>query len=301
MNTAATELFQLPEGSSYPSPEPPAAPPPSRPVASPFKDEDRGGRRDTPTTFYVKPEGGDKPDPNDRVPDSAKTQMLDAAKLKSSSGPSPVTSNPNASYPAKSNAHLKTMPFGVMPDLSNLPPLSPPGVGGTPSPGPVGFGFAPPPAPPSSNPQSGSGVFSAPVARPSGYPTVNPGMMPPQGMPGPGQQGFRPPSMVPQPHPLMTGQNMPNAMMNPMMTGQNMPMMNIPGTTGPLPMGTSMPPPPGWMSTSYQQAPRPSASPIDRLAAIWNNASPKTQIGIAAGTAAGFVTILLLLLWLLVR
>jgi len=82
------------------------------------------------------------------------------------------------------------------------------------------------------------------------------------------------------------------------MTGSNLPMVNIPGTTGPLPQGGASAP--NWMATSYQGAPQAPTSAMGRLGAFWNNAPQQTQIAIAAGTAAVFVLVVLLLLWLLV-
>jgi len=78
-----------------------------------------------------------------------------------------------------------------------------------------------------------------------------------------------------------------------------MPMVNIPGATGPLPMGGNAPP--SWMSTSYQAAPKPPQSATEKLSAFWNNAPQKTQIAIAAGAAAVFVLVVLLFLWALVK
>jgi hypothetical protein len=78
-----------------------------------------------------------------------------------------------------------------------------------------------------------------------------------------------------------------------------MPMGNIPGATGPLPMGANQPP--SWMATSYQGAPGAPGAGGNKLAQFWNNAPQKTQIAIAAGAAAVFVIIVLLLLWLIVR
>jgi flagellar biosynthesis/type III secretory pathway M-ring protein FliF/YscJ len=55
------------------------------------------------------------------------------------------------------------------------------------------------------------------------------------------------------------------------------------------------------MSTSYQGAPKAPSSPMEKLAAFWNEAPQQTQIALAAGAAAVFVLVVLLLLWLLVK
>lgn len=322
MHSQATEVFHLPEGAPLPDFTPPkesftpAPPPPPIPMPMARDDDDRSARRDTPTTFYVKPDLPEKvplekPELPERAPDSQKTQMIDSSlqRSPSTSGPSPFTSNPNPSFPKQNNPYTKTTPFAVMPDLSNLPPPGAPLPSAFPSapppkPSGPGFGFGPPPPPPGA-----SGVFvpgglnAPPAASTSAFPALSQSQVQ--------QPGFGPPPSVPQ-HPMMTGPNMPmvnipgTAMQNPMMTGSNMPrvipgtgMAQNPGATGPLPMGSNAPP--AWMSTSYQGAPKPPQSGSEKLAAFWNNAPQKTQIAIAAGTAAVFVLVVLLFLWALVR
>lgn len=109
MLSQATEVFHMPEGGlnypplDYAPAEAPTAPipePARSPAPPPARDDDSGKRRDTPTTFYVKPEGSDKPELPERVPDSQKTQMIDSSRQLSRSGsaPSPVVTNPNASF-----------------------------------------------------------------------------------------------------------------------------------------------------------------------------------------------------------
>ena len=321
MLSQATEVFHLPEGAPLPpfepppvSPGPPAPISSSAPRPSPMRDEDRSGNRDTPTTFYVKPDIAEKPELPERAPDSQKTQMIDSSQQlsrSSSSGPSPVVSNPNPSFPKATNPYTKTTPFAMMPDLSNLPPPGTPLPSAFPStpPSAPGFGLAPPPAPGSS-----SGVFAPPsgLNAPPGASTA--------ALPGLSQPGFRPPSLPPQPgmtgsnmpavnipgtgapHPMMTGSNMPRVAIpgaiSPMMTGSNLPMANIPGTTGPLPTGNM---PPSWMATSYSGAPKPPPSGMGKLSAFWNEAPQQTQIAIAASAAAVFVLLVLGLLWVLVK
>jgi eukaryotic-like serine/threonine-protein kinase len=331
MLSQATEIFQLPEGGSadpYLPPEPAASANPYPPLErispdAPEKSDEGGGRRDTPTTFYVKPEGHEKPELPERVPDSQKTQMIDSSKhpSRSASGPSPVVSNPNASFPKQTNPYTKTAPFSMRPDLSGLPPPGaplPPAFPNQSAPAPnnppQGFGFAPPPAPgtsgvfPPPQPMGASGVFGAPpTPKTSAFPAFDPAMLPPQGMQPPGMppQGMQgqPPGMHPpggMPQPYMTGSNMPRVPIpGTTASGSNLPMVNIPGTTGPLPHGGNQPP--AWMATSYQGAQRAPAAGGNKIAAFWNNAPQKTQIAIAAGAAALFVIIVLLLLWAVVR
>jgi|GEM_PF-2997930 len=286
MLSQATEIFQMPEGGA-PVPYPPLESPVHAPA--PTRNDNDRANRDTPTTFYVKPDVSDKPELPERAPDSQRTQMIDATKHPSRSGPSPVTSNPNPSFPKQANPYTKTTPFGMIPDLAGLPPPGTPLPAAFPGQTP-GFGFAPPPAPPSG--QGASGVFAPPAGpNTSSFPVP---AMNQQAMPGQ-PPGFRPPSLPPQPHPLMTGSNMQMAHI-PGTMASNMPRTNIPGTSP----GNGMPPP-AWMSTSYQAAPRQPASGTDKLFAFWANASQKTQMAMAAGAAAVFVILVLIFLWLLVR
>lgn len=318
MLSQATELFHLPEGAPLPDFTPPkdaltpAPPPPPIPAPMPRDEDDRNTRRDTPTTFYVKPEvTQDKPELPERAPDSQKTQMIETPSSRSGSAPSPVVSNPNASFPKQNNPYTKTTPFAMMPDLSNLPPPGAPLPSAFPSnpppnPSGPGFGFGPPPPPGSQGGFGPPGINAPPGASTSAFPSLSQSQV--------HQPGFGPPP-APPPHPMMTGPHMPmvnipgTAMQNPMMTGSSMPRvipgtglpnpMNIPGATGPLPMGSNAPP--AWMSTSYQGAPKPPQSASEKLAAFWNNAPQKTQIAIAAGAAAVFVLVVLLFLWALVK
>lgn len=325
MMSQATEIFSLPEGAPLPAFEPPTAPvapssSPSPAYTPPPKEDEGRGRRDTPTTFYVRPDiGQEKPELPERVPDSQKTQMIDASMTtRSGSGPSPILANPNAAVPKEKNPYAKTTPFAVMPDLSNLPPPGTPLPPAFPSQPPKasvpGFGMAHAPTPGASGVFGSPGLNAPPPAATAALPAPSPGSMSGQ------LPGFRPPSLPPQPHPMMTGQNMPmvnipgttspHPMMtgqnmprvipgtiSPMMTGSNLPMANIPGTTGPLP-GIQ---PPSWMATSYTGAPKPPPTGLDKIGAFWTNASQKTQIAIASGAAAVFVLVVLLLLWLVVK
>ncbi|MRG91609.1 serine/threonine-protein kinase [Polyangium spumosum] len=260
-NSDATQAFPLPEGALPPVDElTPALPssPGDAPEEAPAAEE----RRDTPTTFYV------KPDLPERAPDSEKTRMLEPSRgqhqyaIPSENIDDPPTApvKPGDLAAAKGrfapNAYAKTAPLDTsqFPELQNLPP---PGQFGPPNPG-------------------GSGVFGAPTPTASGVYAAPPGGMPP-GM-------FRPP---PMPGQLMTSQS-------------NLPAVNIPGTTGPLPMGSNMPP--AWMARPGQGAPPPApAGGLGQLMHFWQNAPPRTQLAIAVGSASGLVALLLILLWILVR
>ncbi|TKD10461.1 serine/threonine-protein kinase [Polyangium fumosum] len=277
-SSEATQAFPLPDGPVPPIDElTPSLP------SSPGRDDDDepGERRDTPTTFYVKPELPESsgaphrerryaPEPPERMPDSEKTRMLVepsrgqrqyAIPSENIDDPPTAPVKPGDLAFGPGNKYAKTAPIDAsqFPELQNLPPLGPYGA-----PNPGGFG-APTP--------TGSGVYAAPP----------PGMMGQPGMP-PGM--FRPP---PMPGQLMTSQS-------------NLPAVNIPGTTGPLPMGPGAPPP--WMTRPGQptQAPPPPAGGgLAALVNFWQNAPPRTQLAIAVGSASGLVALLLILLWIVVR
>ncbi|MDC3958649.1 protein kinase [Polyangium jinanense] len=266
-NSEATQAFPLPEGHVLPPIDELTPSLPSSPGHAPDDDDAPAERRDTPTTFYVKPELPE------RVPDSEKTRMLEPSRgqhqyaIPSANLDDPPTApvKPEDLAAAQGmfgpgNKYAKTTPLDTsqFPELQNLPP---PGQFGPPNPG--GFG-----APPS----TASGVYAAPP----------PGMMGQPGMP-PGM--FRPP---PMPGQLMTSQN-------------NLPGVNIPGTTGPLPMGPGAPP--AWMARPGQptHAPPPAGGGLAALANFWQNAPPRTQLAIAVGSASGLVALLLILLWIVVR
>ncbi|UQA55120.1 serine/threonine-protein kinase [Polyangium aurulentum] len=267
--TANTEMMDPAEGPP-PNPGPPP-PPPSAPRASPppspfARDSEP---RDTPTTFYVKP---DKPELPERLPDSQRTQMITPDDPNPGPGPrfapaagrgieDPTTSplsgqqGPGAptSQPGKFSS-TKTTPFLAMPPLPSevglaTAPLPSPGM-----PGASGV-YVPsggmPPTP------STSGVFAAP-----GSPQAAGGAFGP-----PGAQGM--PPMVPP----MGGQPMAN------------------------PYGG---PPPAWMAMPGQAPVQPTGF-VDKLKVAWMKATPREQLIIAVGSASVFVTLMLILLWILVR
>ncbi|MDI1483245.1 serine/threonine protein kinase [Polyangium sp. y55x31] len=269
LNSESTQAFPLPEGHVLPPIDELTPSLPSSPGHAHDDDDGPTERRDTPTTFYVKPELPE------RAPDSEKTRMLEPSRgqrqyaIPSANLDDPPTApvKPEDLAAAKGafgpgNKYTKTTPLDTsqFPELQNLPP---PGQFGPPNPG---FG-APTP--------TGSGVYAAPP----------PGMMGPGGQPGMPPGMFRPP---PMPGQLMTSQS-------------NLPAVNIPGTTGPLPMGPGAPP--AWMTRPGQptQAPPPAGGGLAALANFWQNAPPRTQLAIAVGSASGLVALLLILLWIVVR
>jgi serine/threonine-protein kinase len=283
---AHTQTMEPLDPSEAPNPAPPLEAPPAprpSPPPSPFAREE--GARDTPTAFYVKPE---KPELPERLPDSQRTQMMNPADPPPDPGPprgriaagrgidDPTTSPlsgqmppvvPGSRQPAQ-YSNTKTTPFMAMPPL---PPEVGLATGPLPAPsGPGGSGvFAPPGMPPTAG---SSGVFAAPA-----------------GPHGPGGSGvFAPPGM---PGMTTSAANLPQVGMPPM---QGQPM-------GAPPMGGyGAPPPPAWMAMPGQAAPQPTSLP-DKLKLAWAKATPREQLIIAVGSASVFVTLVLILLWILVR
>jgi len=267
MNSDATQAFPVPDGPLPPLDEPTPALPSS--PGDPPADE----RRDTPTTFFVKP---DKPDLPERSPDSEKTRMLEPSRgprqyaipsediddpATKPVKPSDLAAARGSAFAPQNNKFVKTTPLDTsqFPDLETVkmdPSVQRPSGFGAPQQQGAQGGFAPPPIPPS----AASGMFTAP----------NTGGVP----------MFRPP---PMPGQLLTSQS-------------NLPAMNIPGTTGPLPMGTGQP---SWMAMPGQGAAPPAAS--GGILGFWQNAPPRTQLAIAVGSASGLVALLLILLYVLIR
>jgi serine/threonine-protein kinase len=276
LHSEATQAFPLPEG-------PVDEPTPAMHVEdSPSED---GGRRDTPTTFFVK---GKHPELPERAPDSEKTRMLEPSQgPRQYAIPSEDIDDPptapvkpehliaaqNAFAPGHNGKYAKTTPL----DVSSLPELSALNRQAPPMPAGNSGMFQAPPMPQGPIPGT-SGMFQAPPMPQGPIPGTS-GVFQPPGLNSPSGM-FRPPGGMP-------GQLL--------MSQANLPAMNIPGTTGPLPMGGGQP---SWMAMPGQGAPPPRAG---GLAAFWRNAPPRTQLIIAVGAASGLVAFLLILLWIIVR
>jgi hypothetical protein len=76
--------------------------------------------------------------------------------------------------------------------------------------------------------------------------------------------------------------------------------MGAPPMGGPAMGGYGAPPPPTWMAMPGQAPPQPTGLP-DKLKLAWVKATPREQLIIAVGSASVFVTLVLILLWILVR
>jgi serine/threonine-protein kinase len=276
--TARTEMMGGSDGSLPPDPGPPPMPSASRtsPPPSPFARDDRP--RDTPTTFYV------KPDMPERLPDSQRTQMITSDDLLLGPG------SPRAGgfLPAAGRGidDPTTSPLSEQ----HLPPLAPtsqPGKFNSSNISPLmtmpplssedGPATIPLPSPLEMAGLGGSGVFAPPGGMPPAPGTsavfAAPGT--PQAMGGsgvfapPGAQGMVRPSMVPP----MGGQPMSNPYAGP---------------------------PPAWMAIPGPAHPQPVGL-LDKLKVAWAKATPREQLIIAVGSTSVFVTLMLILLWILVR